>query len=219
MKKVILIFIICVSFINSYALTYEGCDSSDVSRMKSIIKNINISYDYTIIDDRPYFDITINNLTNDIYFYDNITKKNYYYSDTNNGEITISGYTGDSGKYIFYSNNQSCYGLSLSTKYYIFPQYNRFHTHELCSDIPNFSLCQKWTDFDYTIQQFEEKVLEYKNLKEEIIDEKIDVVYEKTILDTIIQIYINYYYYFFGAIILICSIIIIINNRRNKFKL
>ena len=48
MKKIILILLLSFMFINSSALTYGGCDYSTVSRMKSIVKNINISYDYTI---------------------------------------------------------------------------------------------------------------------------------------------------------------------------
>ena len=217
MKKIILCLLISFTCINSSALTYGGCDYSTVSRMKSIVSNINISYDYTIIDNQAYFNVTINNLTNDIYFYDTVTRKNYYYNETNNGEITIPNYN-TSGSYKFYSNNIACKDISLGSKYYNFPEYNVYHTDPLCSDIPNYSLCQKWASVNYSRDQIEEFILEYKSFKEEV-EEEIKVEYEKTIVDIIADLYINYYYYFLGGLILVCCTIIIINNKKNKFKL
>lgn len=219
MKKIILIILLSFTFINSSALTYGGCDYSTVSRMKSIVKNINISYDYKYINDNVTFSVTINNLTNDIYFYDTGSGKTYYYSNTNNGEITINNYNGNSGSYKFYSNNKSCYGISLGTKYYKFPTYNTYYNHSLCSDIPNYSLCQKWGYVNYSEEEFKKLVLEYKEGKEEKEEEKTVVEYEKTIIDKIVEIYIHYYYYFLGAIILVFGTIIIVNNRKNRFKL
>lgn len=217
MKKLILFLIISFSFINSFALTYGGCDYSTVSRMKSIVSNINISYDYSIINNEAYFNVTINNLTDDIYFYDTVTRRNYYYSDTNNGEITIYNYT-NSGSYKFYSNNSSCLNVSLGNKYYKFPEYNYYYGDPLCSNIPNYSLCQKWGNVSYSRAEFEQMVNEYKNTKEEV-EEEIVIEYEKTIIDKIVELYINYYYYFFGSIILILTPIIIVSNRKNRFKL
>lgn len=216
MKKLILILIISFSFINSFALTYGGCDYSTVARMKSIVSNITISYDYKIVNNRPYFDVTINNLTDDVYFYDTVTRKKYYYSNTNNGEITLYNYT-NSGSYKFYSNNSSCYDISLGSKYFNFPKYNYFYSDPLCSDIPNYSLCQKWANVSYSRDEFEQLVMDYKNKKE--VEEEIIIEYEKTIIDKIVEIYIEYYYYFLGGVILILTPVIIISNKKNRFKL
>ena len=216
MKKLILFLIISFSFINSFALTYGGCDYSTVSRMKSIVSIINISYDYKIADDIAYFNVTINNLTPDVYFYDTVTRKNYYYSNTNNGEITLYNYT-NSGSYKFYSNNSSCYGISLGSRYYKFPQYNFYYSDPLCSDIPNYSLCQKWANVNYSRDEFEQMVMEYKNGKE--VEEEITIEYEKTLIDKMVDIYIEYYYYFLGGIILILTPIIVVSNKKNRFKL
>lgn len=216
MKKLILFLFICFSFINSFALSYGGCDYSTVARMKSIVSNITISYDYKIVDNQAYFNVTLNNLTNDVYFYDTVTKKKYYYKDTNNGEITIYNYT-YSGGYKFYSNNSSCYNFALGSRYYSFPQYNHYYSDPLCSDIPNYSLCQKWANVSYSRQDFEKMVREYKEGKEN--QEEITVEYEKTIIDKIIELYIKYYYYFLGGIILIFVPVIVISDRKNRFKL
>ena len=219
MKKILLFLLIGFAFINCSALTYRGCDYSTVSRMKSIVSNINVSYDYTIIDNEPHFNVTINNLTNDIYFLDTTTGKNYYYSDTNNGEITIYDYNRTSGRYKFYSNIGDCYGISLGTKYFDFPIYNRYYNHELCSDVPNYSLCQKWVNVNYSEEEFEKLVFDYKNSKNNVEEEKIQIEYEKNIIDIIVDLYINYYYYFLIGLILICTTIIIVNNKKNRFKL
>lgn len=216
MKKIVLFLLTGFCFANCSALSYGGCDYSDVVRMKAIVSNINISYDYKIVDDEAYFDVTINNLTNDIYFYDTANKKNYYYSDSNNGEIIIYNYS-KSGGYKFYSNNNSCYGIALGNKYYNFPKYNTYYNDPLCLDIPNYSLCQKWKQVNVSRTEFEEMVNQYKNVEKE--EQEITIQYQKTTVDKLIEFYINYYYYFFGGIIIILTPIIIIKNKKNRFDL
>ena len=216
MKKNIVFLLISFFSFSVSALSYKGCDYSDISRMKSIVSNINLSYDYTIVDNEAYFDVTINNLTEDVYFYDTVTQKKYYYSDANNGEITILNYKRYSGSYKFYSAKNECLDVSLGSKYYSFPVYNRYYNDPLCKDIPNYSLCQKWGYINYSYDEFEEMVLDYKESKTIDEDEKINVEYKKTFLEKVIDIYINYYYYFLGGLILGCCIILIINNNNNK---
>lgn len=219
MKKIILFLTIYLLGFSVSALTYGGCDYSTVARMKAIVTNVNLSYDYRVIDNVAYFDVTLNNLTEDIYFYDTITEKKYYYGDTNNGEITISNYKVSSGSYKFYSSKNECFGVSLGTKYYNFPVYNQYYTDPLCKDIPNYSLCQKWGYVNYSRDEFEKKVLEYKNSTSIEEDKDINIEYKKTFLEKIIDMYINYYYILLGILIFVCSAIIIINNKKNQFKL
>lgn len=219
MKKILFLIIIVFTLnFNVYALTYGGCDYSVVSRMKLLVNNVNISYDYNIINSEVYFSVTLNNITPEMYFVDTLTEKTYTYADTNNGEITIYNYSGTSSNYKFYSNLRGCYGMNIGTKYYKFPIYNVYHTNQLCSDIPEFSLCKKWINKEYTYNQFEKMVNNYKkSLNDLEINEKIE--YNKSIFDIIINWYINYYYYLLIPIIIICSSIIFINRRKNKFKL
>lgn len=219
MKKIILFLLI--NFFPFYisALTYGGCDYSDVARMKSIVTNINLSYDYKIIDNEAYFDVTLSNLTKDIYFYDTVSEKKYYYSDTIDGEIIIPNYKVVSGSYKFYSAKSECFGVSLGTKYYNFPVYNKYYNNSLCSDIPNYSLCQKWGYVNYSQDEFEQMIFEYKNEDPEEENNKIIVEYKKTFLEKVIDVYVKYYYFFLGILILVCTIVIIINNKKNSFKL
>ena len=201
------------------ALTYGGCTYSEVSRLKSLINNINISYDYHIKNNKAYFDITINNIPKDVYFVDSETKKKYYYSNTTNGEITIKDQTGSSGSYKFYSALSKCEGIYLNTKYYKLPIYNVYYGDKLCEDIPEYSLCQKWANVGYSRSKFEKMVYEYKKGEPPIDEEKPEIKYEKSWLDNIIDIYAKYYYMFLIGVILICGLIILLRRKKDTFNL
>lgn len=220
-KKLLLLISLFIIPINIFGLTYAGCDYSTVSKLKSLVTNINISYDYHIEDNIPYFDVTLTNIPFDIYFNDSINRKNYYYKDTNNGEITIKNYNGNvlSGIYKFYSAKDECYGIKLGSKYFKFPTYNSYHNDELCSDISNYSLCQKWAVVNYSRKELETLINEYKNKTTEEENIENNVTYEKGFLELIVSFYVSYYYYLLIGIIVICGTFIIIKRRKERFKL
>ena len=220
-KIILLLIIVNVLPISVTSLTYGGCDYSTISRLKSLITNINVSYDYRIENDVAYFDITLNNLTSDMYFYDVENRKNYYYKDTNNGEITIKNYVsnGGTGSYKFYSAKNECYGVSLGSKYYKLPSYNIYYKSVLCEGASNYSLCQKWVANNYSQEELEFFVSEYKRQKnnKELVEE--NVVYKKTIIGKIVEFYIKYYYYLLAAIIVVFGTIIVVKKSKEKIKL
>ena len=203
MKKkinIILAFVILlvIKITNCDALKYGGCEYTQISKLKSFVTNINIYYDYHISNNTPYFDVTITNLVPGIYMQDSNTNKIYNYSDSKDGEIVIKDYDWYSGNYKFYSALSECYGISLGTKYYNFPTYNIYYGSELCKDIKNFSLCQKWAKINYSSSEFLELVNEYKeslNKKDETIEDNTE--YKLGFLDEIVNLYVNYYYYFY----------------------
>lgn len=219
-RKVLVIFImflICKS--NVLGITYAECSSSTISRLKSLISNINISYSYRIENNTAYYDVTLTNVPEDVYFIDLETSKEYRYWNTINGEITIKNYTGKSGKYKFYSALVECYGVSLGDKYYNFPIYNIHYNDPLCDGISNFSLCKKWVNKLYSSYEFQKRVSTYKaSLNDEEIEEET-IIYEKTLFDKIVEFYVKYYYLVLGVIIILCWTIIVINKRKNSFKL
>lgn len=219
-KKILFVIAVLIFGLNrANALTYGGCDSSVLSKYKSLVTNINITYDYHISDNQAYFDVTLTNIVPNMYFIDIYNNKTYTYNDTNNGEITIRNYTNASGSYKFYLQTSGCDGNSLGTKYYKFPTYNVYYNDPMCSDIPNYSLCQKWTNVNYSYDKFESSILEYKaSLEEQPLEEEI-IEYNKSTLDIIVDLYVKYYYYFLIAIILVCCSIMVISRRKNKFKL
>ena len=220
-KKILLIITLFMLDTKVFALTYGGCDYSTISNLKSLVSNINISYNYRLENNNAYFQVTLNNITSEMYFYDVKNKKYYYYYNTNNGEITIGDYTGDgtTGVYKFYSARNECYGISLGSKYYTLPRYNKYYGDKLCEGIQDYSLCQKWGGVNYTYDEFEDLIYKYKNkeLQSEIDQE--NNIYKKGIFDKIIDFYIKNYYYLLGIVIIIFGITIIIKKRRDKIKL
>lgn len=220
MKKLIfLMFMVFINVCSVFSLTYGGCEYSDISRLKSLVSNINIYYDYRMVDNQPYFDITLVNIPDNIYIYDVINNRYYYNYDIIDGKITIYNYYGKGGSYKFYSGLNECYGITLGTKYYKFPVYNIYHTNELCFDIPNFSACQKWIKKSYSYDEFRNSVYEYKNTVIIEDEEQEKIKYEKSIIDDIAMFYVNYYYYILIGVILICGSIILISRKKNRFKL
>ena len=214
MKKGIL-FLIALSFI-SINTVEARCEYSTISRAKSLVNNVNISYSYQDIDSQPYFDVTINNSTPDMYFVDTQTDEVYTYNDTRNGEITIYNYNGIPGAYKFYLSNNNCYGTSLGTKYYKFPVYNIYYDSAICSDIKDYSLCKKWVDFNYSYEEFLSAIDRYKISLIENSNSEENVTYNKDIFGNVIKFYINYYYYILLATIVICGLIIVIKRKKEK---
>lgn len=217
MKKCMMLLTLLFCFMGHvYGIDYKSCNSSDVSRMKALINNVNISYDYYMSGDDAIFSTTVNNITHEIYFVDNRTNKEYHYSDTNSGEITIRGYgSGESGKYKFYSNRAECYGLSLGSKYYKFPYYNTYYNDSICSGL-NISLCDKWSYNEYTREELQNLINEYKN---KIQSQETEIEHELTLVDKILDFYTSYYVYILLGLIVICSVVIYISRKKNKFNI
>lgn len=223
MKKIKIVLLILTMFLlTKYkvnALNYGGCNYTVVANLKSLINNINISYLYEIRDNDAYFSIVLNNIPQDVYFVDSITQKKYTYNDTDNGEITIGEYNNiKNGQFRFYVNNNICNGIKLGIKYYSFPIYNKRYQSEICKDISNHSLCKRWISREYSDNEFEKEINDYKNNFEEEKEEK-NIVYEEDLLSKIITIYANSYYYFLPAIIIVGLITMHILKRKNRFNL
>ena len=223
-KKLCYIIFVCLFFfkiITSSALTYGGCEYSDISRLKSFVANINFSYDYYIENNRANFSITLNNIVPGIYFVDSSTGIKYDYYSTTDGEITIGGYTQTKGYYSFYSELSECYGIKLANRYYTFPSYNSYYEDSLCKENMNYSLCQKWTKVTYSYDEFQTLINKY-NENKEVTDDLINdekIVYKKTYFDMFVAIYVEYYYFILIGIIVICVALMIINRRKNRFDL
>lgn len=217
-KKLLLLVVILAFSFKVRALSYGGCEYSQIAKLKSYVTNVNISYSYKLEGNTPIFNVTLNNITPDMYFIDNKTGKTFFYSDTTDGEITISGYIGDGGKYNFFSSKSECYGVKLGTKYYKFPSYNVYYGSNICDGISEFSLCQKWVSVNYDYYTFNTLVNEYKDSLNKI-DDNEPQIHKKTILDSIIEFYTKNYVYFLASVIVICGTIILINRRKDRFKL
>lgn len=223
MKKNIIFVTVTIglffSFINEgKTLTFGGCEYSKIARLKSLVSNMNLSYDYYLDNNEAYFNITVSNMAPDIYFVDSQTGIIYTYANSVDGEIVINGYKNSAGNYKFYSAISECYGIKLGSKYYNFPVYNYYYDTPICKENRNFSLCQRWVKVTYSYSELKKVVNEF-NKKKEMLEEtkQPNIEYKQTYLDLIIKIYIKYYYFILLGIIFICVVIMYISNKKNRF--
>jgi len=224
MKKHNLFILFILLFIgfktNVKAFSYGGCNYSQIARLKSFASNVNITYDYYIQNNTAYFNVTLTNITPEIYFIDSNSNKKYTYSDTQNGQITIYNQIYSKISYKFYSNLPECHGVKLNTKYHTLPSYNIYYNSALCKGIENYNLCQKWVKNNYSYDEFEELVNKYKNSKsEEKVENEVEITYEKTVFDYFVEFYVKYYYLILIGIIVICFVVIYFNKKKNSFNI
>lgn len=220
MKKIILIVsLLFLLPISVQAKANTSCDYTLLANLKSLASNINISYDYYIESNEAYFNVTINNITPDIYIVDNVTNVIYNYQNTSAGEVIINNYKDVTKlQYSVYSSDNNCNGELLSTLYITLPTYNQYSSNPVCDDIKDYSLCQRWNPFNGTHEDFITRVNNYKNSKvveeDPIEEEKKDIT---TLLDKLGTLYSKYYIVLYVIIILPSIIIIYRHNKKSKF--
>lgn len=207
-KIFIVMLLICLMPISVNA----ACTSSEKARLKKIISNVNISYDYTANRYNAYFNIKVNNLTSDIYFIDSYGKT---YSGDLNGEANLSNYpSGNSYSLSFYGSN-SCFGEKISTLYVTTPTYNPYYLNSVCDDAKEYELCQKWASHSLSKIEFVQKVKEYKE-KKGIIDDS-DIKKDISYIDFTISFIKSYGIYILGIVLVIIIVIKIVRYKKDSF--
>ena len=168
--------------------------------------NVNFAYRYHETKYSVNFEVTVLNLTNEIYMIDRSSGKYYY---ANNEDFTISNYlSGKTIQFDFYARNTECGEDALLTKYVVLPSFNPYYTSNLCKGIESFALCQKWLKQNMTYKEFHEGVTAYLNGKTEE-PSPIPPKEEKVEWDIIfIQFWSKYYIYILLTIIVIGGIVL-----------
>lgn len=153
-----------------------------------------------------YFEINILNLTDQ--FYAEVTNdvdnevKVFNYSDSKNGIITfpwennalVTNFTIK----IYSSAKTSCPGTLQKTLTLRTPRLNENYDNEICADIPDYQLCQKYVTFNYMEwNEFKDKIEKYKNTLKE--PEKNDEEKEKSTWEKIRDFVDDNKYYFIGG--------------------
>lgn len=185
------------------------CDNAAKVRLQKLAQNITTSYDYVESNGMVTFDITFNNLSNELYLVDVFNKRNFNYSGNT---LVLGGFqSGTNYKFEVRSTNVYCDGSVLYYLYVTTPSYNPYYTNPICNGI-SYKYCNKWQKNDFTYEEFIKNVEEYKKTldKETIIKEDI-----KGIFDYIIDFYISYYYIVLPIIIIVSLFYILINRKKN----
>ena len=214
MKKIyILTFLL--SFLLFVSNTNASCTYSRTADLKRLASNVNVTYNYNIVDNTATFDIKFANLTSDIYVYDSYNDKKYNQS----GEIIISKVQ-DGTKYRFFikSNDSNCKDEVLLTKYVTLPKYNKFYGDPLCEGIESYALCQRWGSFN--INNYEDYVYQIKKYKASLEKNNKPIIEEEeqSFLEKVGKFLLKYYVFILLGIIVVCSLIIYILRKKDKFN-
>lgn len=216
MKK---IFLFIILLMPGTVLGWSDCDRALVSKYKKLLGNINISYTYKMENNDVLYDVTLSNIQSDMYFMDTSNSKKYYYSDTNNGEITISNYEPGTVKYIFFLNNSECEDQKLNVLNVNLPYYNRYYNLPECQGKENYKLCNRWIKYDGTEDEFLYQIKRYESNDDIVENDDISLSW----FNKIISLYTTYYYILLPLTIFIVVgilyLIKYIKNRLNRFDI
>jgi len=200
----------------------DDCDYAEQNRLNALASNVKANYS---VSEEPevYFTININNLTSEIYASVKSSKesefKNYEYSEANKGSISFTSseiYQKVDFTIKIYAVNPFCDRSELRTITVTTPRYNPYYNYEICQDIREFYLCQKWSDFEISYGELVNRVNDYKaSLKDD--DTKEDEEKPTNIVKVAIDFVVKYYLYFVigaGVTVVIVSVILIIKRKK-----
>ena len=216
MRKIIVVFILLL-LIPITKVEGAVCSYSEIARLKKIASNVTVSYDYIENNSSVVFNVTLNNLNDELYFVDQSNYQRYNYTEE---ELTISNYRSEQTiRYVFYATDPDCDDTPLYTARVILPTYNQYYKDEVCNGVENYSLCQKWSSHNLTYTNFVQKVNEYKNsLNSPTIPVEPSIPVEVSITQLIVDFLLDYYIYIVIVISLALIGILFIRKRDNIYS-
>ena len=121
-------------------------------------------------------------------------------------------------KFLVYGNIDNCREEKVTTIYVTLPSFNKYYTDELCRNIPDYSLCNKWANIKMTHEKFTQKVQAY--LDSLIVSsENTASENQESVFEIIIAFLAKYSLIIFGSIIIICAGLIFYLVRKDDFDL
>lgn len=198
-QLILLITLSLVGIIGVSAEEADGtCDYAKQNELNKIASNIKVSYEVSPEPDL-YFTVNIFNLTEDVYIIvsdDNTrVRTEYNYTEENKGNISIRSdeiykkveFTIEVfPRYVSCANN-NLRNITIST-----PRFNPYYSSYLCDDIKEYSLCQKWSDFEISFETFKKRIDEYKTSLNKEDGKKQDEV-SANFLDKLIDFVLDNY--------------------------
>ena len=191
------------------------CSYAEQARLRKIASNVTASYEYVESNDTVKFNITLSNITNEIYIHDNNRNTDYYFNGSN--EIVINGYeAGTNVRYLIYPTKSDCTKSYLANKYVNLPYYNKYYKDPLCEG-KNYSICGRWQKVSLSYDEFVKTINDYdknnKNgIKEEIKEEK------GNIFDLISKFIFDYYIFIIAGGALIFVLTSFIKKKKSRFN-
>lgn len=229
MKKV-LFFILSFFIISNVTLAESKCSYNEQAELLDKATNIKAGYEiesetvhFVDMDaNKDYFQINIYNVTEDFYA---VLKEDYLgsettfrYSDAKDGIISyrwdvldfVTNFTID----IYASGKTNCSGEKYKTLYIQTPRYNEYYDREVCEELTDFYLCQKYTTSTVVAEdRFFEQLESYRAGKINDQGEEID---NRNIFDKAFDFIRDNKWFILGGTIIIVGGVIFVNRKRNK---
>lgn len=212
MKKLVTILslVIIVSLPNRVAA--YACSDSDKVRFSTLATDINTRIDLVESNGAVSFNVVFMNVNSDLKIKNPING-----SFLTGSEFVITGLTPNTNyQFPVMTDRFGCSSFSLRTIDITTPAYNRYYNDAICSDIPNYKLCQKWTSFRGSYSEFTSAIKQYKDslVKQE---EETPNKSVKGLYDYIFDFLENYYFILFPVIIVSGSVAIYYLKKKKEF--
>lgn len=213
MKKILFSFsllLICFSYINVSAI--DACTTSEMTRLRELANNVEISYTYEIeiFEEENIFliyDLQVLNLHSDLKIsYENKNSNEIIFLNNNNPTINGLGENETLIFYIYAYTDNMCVDTLLRTITVNLPIYNNYYYF-------NKERCEEYSDFEYC-QEF----MDVSDLSFEEIDNKFNEYLESLRIDKFADTFKNNYIYVIIGGVLILTIVVIIVIKKQKVK-
>lgn len=158
----------CLLFLVSFCLMpsvkAEDCSYKRINTFQEKAAKIKVSYENDI---ENQFTVFFRNMTKDVYIRDE--EGATFFLNQLQTETTMvfnGGYEGGKSYrfFVYPIASDPCHEEKVRTIYVTLPKYNPYSVAAECAGIPEFSLCQKWTNTDGISEEtFQQRIKEYKN--------------------------------------------------------
>ena len=210
-KKIILLTLLLIFPISGKAL---DCSYAEQARLRKIASNVTTSYEVVENGENATFNVTLTNVTNEIYIHDNTRNADYYFNGSS--EITISGYeAGTNVRYQIYPTRGNCTSSYLANKYVNLPYYNKYYKDPLCEG-KSYSICGKWQRVTLSYDEFVKTINEYdKKNNEDIKEEKSED--KNNIFDIISKFIFDYYIFIIAGGAVMFVLTSLLKKKKSRF--
>lgn len=207
------VYIICLFFLFPIFVEAYDCSNSDRERLQSFANNISVIIEET---SDSLFSVTFTGLSNYIRIY-NPTNITYYrnLSENNIGETSIGNLKpGVTYYFEVYSATDKCIFEKFRTITINMPNINPYYGDDICKNVPEYSLCQKYVQVNLSYEEFAVNVKKYIDENKENINKENYV--ERDNYLKFLDFYDRYYWLIFTCVMFMLTILIILWVKENK---
>lgn len=225
MKKVLLfVFVFFMFSLNVFA----DCSYTEQAELLNKAANVKVSYEiknevvhFVDMDANvDYFNIIITNLNDDFYATIKDDATNNLKNVAGNSNDGIANYRWDNLDTItnftieVFVSKGNCSGQKIKTLYLQTPRYNEYYNREICEELTDFYLCQKYITTNIpTEERFFEQLDSYKSGR---INEQGEEIDNRNFFDKTIDFIKDNKWFLLGGLVLITGGIVFVYTKKNK---